>query len=378
MAHLCVGSLLKAKGDRDGASAAYQKSIDVAHDRAEAYFQLGFTLSKLDNDLDGAIAAYRESIRLKSFWSTYYNLGRALATQGNADEAIAAYRDAIRLKPDYMRAHTNLANLLQQQGRIDEAIDCFREIVRLNPNSGGAHFDLGYALDVKGLIEEAIIELRESVRLEPVNSYHQYSLGRALMTKGLVDEAITALRESINLGPVDPDTHYWLARELSKKGSLDEAIAEYRVAIRLQPDDAYARDELATHLNNQAWRLATHPEPERRDPVRAVTLAKDAVELKPEKHDYWNTLGAAHYRAGNWKEVVTPLQKSLELRGDNSFDFFFLAMAHWQLGDKDQARKWCDQAVGWMDKNQPKDEELLRFRAEAEELMKTESGKKPE
>ena len=47
-------------------------------------------------------------------------------------------------------------------------------------------------------------------------------------------------------------------------------------------------------------------------------------------------------------------------------------MAHWQLGDKNQARKWYDQAVAWMDKNQPKDDELRRFRAEAEELLKVE------
>ena len=53
----------------------------------------------------------------------------------------------------------------------------------------------------------------------------------------------------------------------------------------------------------------------------------------------------------------------------NSFDFFFLAMAHWQLGEKEQARQWNDKAVAWMDKNTPKDEELLRFRAEAEALL---------
>jgi hypothetical protein len=33
-------------------------------------------------------------------------------------------------------------------------------------------------------------------------------------------------------------------------------------------------------------------------------------------------------------------KKSMELRkGDNSFDWFFLAMAHWQLGEKEQVRK---------------------------------------
>src|SRR5687767_3747973 len=50
-------------------------------------------------------------------------------------------------------------------------------------------------------------------------------------------------------------------------------------------------------------------------------------------------------------------------------------MAHWQLGEKDKAREWHDRAAQWMDKHQPTDEELLRFRAEAAELLGIEKMK---
>jgi hypothetical protein len=50
-------------------------------------------------------------------------------------------------------------------------------------------------------------------------------------------------------------------------------------------------------------------------------------------------------------------------------------MAHWQLGDRDEARKWYDRAVAWMEKHQPKNEELRRFRTEAEELLRIERGR---
>ena len=52
-----------------------------------------------------------------------------------------------------------------------------------------------------------------------------------------------------------------------------------------------------------------------------------------------------------------------------SVNTFFLAMAQWQVGEKDKARVWYDKAVEWMEKNQPKNEELRRFRAEASELL---------
>jgi len=83
-----------------------------------------------------------------------------------------------------------------------------------------------------------------------------------------------------------------------------------------------------------------------------------------------NTLGVAHCRAGNWDKAIETLNRSSELRnGGDSFDWFFLAMAHWQLAHKDEARQWYGKAVDWMEKNKPDDEALCRFRAEAAELL---------
>ena len=44
-------------------------------------------------------------------------------------------------------------------------------------------------------------------------------------------------------------------------------------------------------------------------------------------------------------------------------------MSHEHLGAKKQAREWYDKAVGWMEKNNARDEDLLRFRSEAAELL---------
>jgi hypothetical protein len=58
----------------------------------------------------------------------------------------------------------------------------------------------------------------------------------------------------------------------------------------------------------------------------------------------------------------------------NSFDYFFLAMGHWQLGDRDKAAKYYAQAVDWMDKNKPEDADLHRFRAEAANVLGIRTG----
>jgi hypothetical protein len=78
----------------------------------------------------------------------------------------------------------------------------------------------------------------------------------------------------------------------------------------------------------------------------------------------------AYYRSGDDRAAVAALETSMRMQaGGNSFDWFFLAMAHWRLGDRNQARTWFDRAVQWMDRHKPHDGELCRFRAEAEAML---------
>ena len=60
----------------------------------------------------------------------------------------------------------------------------------------------------------------------------------------------------------------------------------------------------------------------------------------------------------------------MELRsGGDAFDWYFLAMAHKQLGNQEEARQWYQKAVAWTQTNKPDDVELRRFQAEAAALL---------
>jgi serine/threonine protein kinase len=153
------------------------------------------------------------------------------------------------------------------------------------------------------------------------------------------------------------------AAMLATNGRWKEASGAYGKLLELAPASAVGH-------NNLAWLLATCPDSKIRDPRRAVELAKKAVELAPIEGNYWNTVGIAQYRAGDWKAAIAALEKTMALRkGGDGFDWFFQAMAHWQIGDKTQSRCWYDKAVPWMEKYQPKNAELVRFRAEAAALL---------
>src|SRR5262245_14339908 len=105
---------------------------------------------------------------------------------------------------------------------------------------------------------------------------------------------------------------------------------------------------------------------------RAVEMAKRTVELQPTNGGYWRTLGWAEYRAGNWKGAVAALDKVKELgSAGDAYEGFLRAMAHWQLSNKEEARRWHDKAVQRMndDRQYSQLEELGRLRAEAAQLL---------
>lgn len=247
-------------------------------------------------------------------------LGMVYQARGATREAEQQYRETITLlhqqaNADYWLAesHEGLAQLCDAQGRAADALDARRDA--------------------------AAVWQRFASEPSRPDSFRSWSYGH-----------VAALLSRTNDHAAAVDAH-------------EKAVAAYAKAIEASPGSAEAH-------NNLAWFYATFPNITLRDPGKAVSLAKKVIELKPLDGAGWNTLGVAQYRAGDWPAAVEALTKSTELRdGGDAFDWFFLAMAHWQLGDKELARKWYGQAIGRMEKKQPSDDELEQFRAEADELL---------
>jgi eukaryotic-like serine/threonine-protein kinase len=287
-------------------------------------------------------------------------------------------------------SHRLLAGILRRTGRSRQATESLQKSVltyaAIATDAPGNSFyrqelafgyyrlarslrESGRAREAHEASSQAFANWAKAIELDPKNPGARRWRGEAYYESHQYDKAIADFSKAIEFDPTAAANHTSLGNALKAQGRLDEAIAEYRVAIRLEKDDP-------SPYNNLAWLLATCPEPKFRDPKRAVELANNAVKLAPKVGNNWNTLGVATYRAGSWQKAVTALEKSLKLQGDNGFDGFFLAMAHWQLGEKDTARQRFDEAVQWMEKNQPRNDELCRFRAEAVELLGIKEGKK--
>jgi tetratricopeptide (TPR) repeat protein len=167
-----------------------------------------------------------------------------------------------------------------------------------------------------------------------------------------------------------------LGRSFKHEGRLNEAESAWRQALNVltslleaQPSSLKLRQLWCDCANDLAWLWANHPDPARRNPNAAVTMAQQMVEQCPNVEVYWNTLGAACYRAGDDALAVTALDHATALGGGTAFDDVFLAMAHARLGDHDQAELRLTHAIFGMERNYPGHPELVCFCNEARSIL---------
>jgi serine/threonine protein kinase/WD40 repeat protein/Flp pilus assembly protein TadD len=259
----------------------------------------------------------------------HFNRGVELFNQGRRDEAIEQFRMAINIDPTHAPAYDYLGSALLDQNNLAEAITCYGKAIEIDPNRPTAHNNLGFALQMQGKFDQAIPCYQRAIALTPRYVRAHENLGWALMAQ--------------------------------KK--LGAAIESFERAIEIDPTNALG-------INRLAWLFVTCPQTEFRQPSEAVRLANMAVALKPHEPNYWCTLGVAHYRSDDWIAAVSALEKAQTFPGREgvSYDAFFLAMSYWRLDKREAAREWYDRAVRWIERNQ-ENEELLRIRSEADELM---------
>jgi serine/threonine protein kinase/tetratricopeptide (TPR) repeat protein len=256
---------------------------------------------------------------------TMNGLGYAFFRAGRADEAIALLEKTLaarraKLGPrhaDTLTTVQNLATSLSKARRFDDAIPLFEEAIAGRRDMLGPHHI------------ETIISME--------------ILARNYRSQGRFDKAVPLCEETLATA---------MQGRYGPGGGVGRRITELLIAIYYEAgriDDAVATHEkLAVavtagnspqELNNFAWAFATSPREEFRNGPRAVEYASKAVQAAPGNGAFHNTLGVAHYRAGDYEAAVEALTKSMSLsRSGDATDRFFLAMAEWQLGNKPAAR----------------------------------------
>ena len=292
------------------------------------------------------------------------HLGRWAEARPLFDETLQTLRRVFG--PDHqdtLRVLNYLGELLLDQRRPAEARALFEEALK------GQRTVLGPTSDETAL---TMINLADTARLQ----------GRLDEARKLAEEADALNRPA--LGPEHPQTLFGLTIRSSiarDQGHFDQARKGYEKALAGLRRTLSARTpEVQRCMVDYAWMLATAADTAYRDPHRAIALAKKLIENSPKVRDAWTTLGVAQYRAGAWKDAIAALEKSETVAPGpfTAVDGFFLAMAYWQLGEKEKGREWYAKALQSVETaSQPTGRELALFRSEASHLLGISDPKLP-
>ena len=99
-------------------------------------------------------------------------------------------------------------------------------------------------------------------------------------------------------------------------------------------------------------------------------MAEEALARPLADAAWWNILGIARYRAGDWHAALAALNRFLTFQaGGGAWDRFYLAMAHRRLGHELSAWDWYRQACAEMDSATVGKVKLRWLRAEAAALL---------
>jgi WD40 repeat protein/tetratricopeptide (TPR) repeat protein len=306
-------------------------------------------------DAEAAFECGLLHVLLRNYASATSNFDRGRALNPKLfpwDELFRAYGQVIERYPAETEAYLNRGHAYERLSQWAEAIDDYSRAVEFKSQNQAIWAKRARCFAELGQWKEATADYAKAVELNKDNASHWYSQALVRLQIGDVAGYRTACAGILGqLGPM-----------------ANKDYARWTVWACVLGADAVAD-----------WNAP-------------LQLAETAVAGNPKDYGALRNHGAALYRAGQLREALKRLteaeaayQPADEKNHAIAYNWLFLAMAHQRLGHIEEAKKWHDKAVQWIDRAMQKKPEdpaaanpipwnrrltLQFFRREAEELLK--------
>lgn len=296
---------LLAVGQDSGDGAAIVRAAYAKTKTAKTIEQFTAIIDEIQSGIDLGLGEADQQYADNLLAWTYDHRGEVHATNGEEAEALADFETALQLAPERWQAMHNRGVSYALAGRYDDAIADFEEVVRLNPKHTNAYFNLGELHYESGDYASAIEAYNRAIQLDPRDGALRNSRGHAYYLQGDYQPAFADYTEALRLDPQNAAAYTNRGDAYADLGQFDRAANDYRAALRIDP-------ELGRAYQSAAWLMATCPNPQFRDPERAVLAAQKAIELDGENYRYLDTLAAAYANRGNFPEAQETMARALE------------------------------------------------------------------
>jgi Flp pilus assembly protein TadD len=276
--HFNLGNALQARGDWEGAEAAFERAVKVQPDNPFALTELGL-LALQRGDGRAAVKRLKKAAELTpNEWVPRQALARALAASGQVGQAVQLLTETVAQFKDEVSLFIELFNLSMVAGSFQTAVRAAIELRRLKPDDAQSIYRHGLALFMGGQVGDAKPLFAEALQKAPKAWEPRQAYAKCLVLEKQLPAAITALEEAVALAPTQPGPVNDLAAlYLSKKeGAKAERIL--KVAHAESPGDD------ATNLNLALAYVQQGKKKQAVSHVKAALTSEDAdVKAQAER-----------------------------------------------------------------------------------------------
>ena len=200
--HAHRGTCLAKLGRLEEAATEFEASLDALRGiEGELQRRRGNVLTRLGRHADAQELLRRAVELLPASADAWYDLGVSLSELRMLPDAAEAFARAAALDGEGVDACLNLAAALAAAGRYEGAARALRDAVAREPSDVDVLFELGVCLGHLERYEEALAIYDRALALDPEDPDVWNNRGVALHELGRADEALDAYSRALALNP---------------------------------------------------------------------------------------------------------------------------------------------------------------------------------
>jgi glycosyltransferase involved in cell wall biosynthesis/tetratricopeptide (TPR) repeat protein len=344
--HECA-ILAHDEGDTAAARVHFQRAAELAPGNADMQKSLADFLHVVQKDPDTAVAQYRKVLTLRPRdLETCLIIAHLNVSRRCFDEAREDYRKVLALDPNHGEARTCLgkldalkarrispaelhakARLACEEGDKPSAIRFLSQLITQNHGDAVAHNDLGVLYFETGRKDLAQFHYETAAELAPENALFQKNLGDFYyVEQGQIEKALRKYVQALTLNPEDVETLLITGQLCLSIDRPEDARVFLNRVLEIEP------------WNDQAGTLLDQLSQTGGTPIRGG--AEDLYSRSQSLSASGDSAGAADC-----------LRRLIAEYPDHAAAYNDLGVMHYELGEKNKALQYYEQAVRLNDKS---------------------------
>jgi tetratricopeptide (TPR) repeat protein len=260
-------------------------------------------------------------------------LATAYAAAGDLKSAIATLEEVVEYLPSLAEP---LARYLEQDGQPRAAAEAYTLALAQRPNDRQLKLQRIIAFYSAKDFAAAARFAAEARKQHPEDPNFPRWHARALFDAGDRNGAIAAAESAAKTFSKDLQTQFVLVDLYSDAGRSGDAEKVLRQMLANAPSDPRVMNHLGYLLATRGDRLD-----------EAITLVRRALEADPDRPEYLDSLGWAHFKRGDLNDALKYLQAAAQQLPDNSEIQDHLGDVHLRRGSfQDAIAAWTRALAG--------------------------------